>query len=470
MKNKFLYKLKTFLYLYKNRFLSVLAVLIFLAFVLEVAINQDSKIVIEASTDIIDNAENIQGEIQSKENLDKFLKCISNIDNIKNCKIDGQMKYLNYSKTQDNVFDYKDLMSLSISTTMSNQNEEINLMGFANLDISAIDISLKFPMLINDLASDNYEIFLDIPSSYKESFNMEQDIDYLYINKDSIDYINTNYGNLKDITLDSDDFSQTNYLAKTNIDSNENKLLNITYKENDEANGIFDFEFDIEDLLFIKNISAESFKDSYFINTIFSLIFMNIDETDSFEKLKGQMAINNDVVTDLYIEIYKDESNIIAFRILFTEINNENVIVDKFESYKIKDFSTFIDEINSNKQNIEVQSNDKIISIGDVYFTGEDETTKVEEFSKKEIPSIINVFINFTDCSKQTILVIKWFYENQEIPIAESKISNGDYEKGMLKTSIAFTDTNSVQEGKYTLKIFIEGQEDCIFENYFEIK
>ena len=39
----------------------------------------------------------------------------------------------------------------------------------------------------------------------------------------------------------------------------------------------------------------------------------------------------------------------------------------------------------------------------------------------------------------------------------------------MLKSSISFTDKENIQLGKYTLKIFIEGQEEAICEQFFEI-
>lgn len=420
---------------------------------------------------------------ENKLMMKTLLMSIANVDKIKTGHIDSQIKFL--KKETEETETFNDLMSLTLSSNMSNYNNNVNLRGFVNLDMSSLDISLKFPLLANNLTSENYELYLDVASSYKQSFNMKEDIDYLYTNKDSIIYINETYGNLNignignetpilkspEEILDVEVSNRDKFFNLTEGLKTNQHLENISLQKQDDKNCLFSFNFDSDDIIIMMNSIKEDelFKNSFILNNILPNILMDSENIDNIVSVNGQVAVNNSVATDIYFEIEKANGTIIAFRMLFTNINSSDIVVDEFKSTEVKNLSEFIDEINSSKEGTIVQT-DKKITIGDVYFTGADETTKLEEFSKETLPSIINVFINFTDCSKQTILVVKWFYEDQEIPIIETKISNGDYEKGMLKTSISFVDSNTVQTGKYTLKVFIEGQENCVFEDFFEIK
>ena len=116
-----------------------------------------------------------------------------------------------------------------------------------------------------------------------------------------------------------------------------------------------------------------------------------------------------------------------------------------------------------------LDQSENVITINDVFFTGRDEAIPLTEFSLRDDLSTINVFINFRECTAQTRLVIKWFYEEQTVPIVETKISNGDFVEGVLKSSISFSDETGILTGTYHLKIYIDGQEASIYEKDFNI-
>ena len=121
-------------------------------------------------------------------------------------------------------------------------------------------------------------------------------------------------------------------------------------------------------------------------------------------------------------------------------------------------------------ENKTTKKEEKSITIGNIYFTSKDETKKVETFTSDMLNDPINVFINYSRCTPKTNLIIRWFYENQSIQLIENKLNNGEYEDGILKSSITFTDAQSIPKGKYRVEVYIDGQDKCFGQGEFNIE
>lgn len=433
--------------------------IIILSFVLFGRNKNDELKVAENAQIEAEDVDKIEEVIEEAELKEKAFQSLLNINKIDMAKVDSQIKFLTTNNDS-----YSDLMSLSYVGNMQNIKDELNLRGFFTLKIASFDISLEAPIFANNIKNNDFSIYIDVSSAYKPSFNMSQEQSYLFVNKENIDIINEKYklfdkkqkekssdSDLEDIKKEFEKFDSV-----------------VTYEAINETSGIYSFELNEEDIKGSYQRLEENKKNNFLMNLI-TFIFNGEENLSNFYKVKGQIASSQEVATDIYIEIEDYLGNITAVRFVFENINDGSIFVNKFESENIKNLSDFFDNLNLLNNQSSSDQSENVIEIKEIFFTGEDETIKQEIFTIDNVSSCINVFINFTNCTKQTNLVIKWFYEDQDIPIIETKISNGDYDEGMLKSSISFTDKENIQLGKYTLKIFIEGQEEAICEQFFEI-
>lgn len=433
--------------------------IIILSFVLFGRNKNDEVKIAENAQIEAEDVDKIEEVIEETELKEKAFQSILNVNKIDMAKVDSQIKFLTTNNDS-----YSDLMSLSYVGNMQNVKNELNLRGFFTLKIASFDISLEAPIFANNIKNNDFSIYIDVPSAYKPSFNMSQEQSYLFINKENIDIINEKYKLFDKKQKEESSNSDLNDIKKEfeKFDSI------VTYEAIDETSGVYSFELNEEDIKGSYQRLEENKKDNFLINLI-TFVFNGEENISNFYKVKGQIAASQEVATDIYIEIEDYLGNITAIRFVFENINDGSIFVNKFEDENIKSLSDFFDNLNLLNNQSSSDQSENVIEIKEIFFTGEDETIKQEIFTIDNVSSCINVFINFTNCTKQTNLVIKWFYEDQDIPIIETKISNGDYDEGMLKSSISFTDKENIQLGKYTLKIFIEGQEEAICEQFFEI-
>ena len=434
-----------------------------------------------------------------EDNVMSILKALYNTNKIESGKVDSQIKLLTLD---EKVEKHNELLTISFLSNFSkNENNSFNFSGIFSLDINNLDIDLDFPANINNLKEDSFEIFLEVPVSYKKAFDMKQKEKYLYINKDTIKEIKELFSGFEEKTLKVESERSSTISSEKDI---KNK---ITSKKINKDSVVYDFNLNNEDLLYIYNKINNKENDSEvfrkpiafscgletqangqllsncqtnelqslvgdFILKYFSKNLLK-DENNirNIKSFKGQLGATNEVATDVYIEITNFSGSVVAMRITMENINNKEIVVSELNSKEIKKFEKFLKPLlEANKIDETKVKNKNKINIGNIYFTGEDETIKVEKFNSKNFDKNINVFINFSKCTKNTNLIVKWFYENQEIPIIENKLSNGSYTDGILKTSISFKDKESIPKGNYRIQITIEGQDKIHGEAKFNVK
>lgn len=397
-----------------------------------------------------------------EDNVMSILKALYNTNKIESGKVDSQIKLLTLD---EKVEKHNELLTISFLSNFSkNENNSFNFSGIFSLDINNLDIDLDFPANINNLKEDSFEIFLEVPVSYKKAFDMKQKEKYLYINKDTIKEIKELFSGFEEKTLKVESERSSTISSEKDI---KNK---ITSKKTNKDSVVYDFNLNNEDLLYIYNKINN--KENDFILKYFSKNLLK-DENNirNIKSFKGQLGATNEVATDVYIEITNFSGSVVAMRITMENINNKEIVVSELNSKEIKKFEKFLKLLlEANKIDETKAKNKNKINIGNIYFTGEDETIKVEKFNSKNFDKNINVFINFSKCTKNTNLIVKWFYENQEIPIIENKLSNGSYTDGILKTSISFKDKESIPKGNYRIQITIEGQDKIYGEAKFNVK
>lgn len=395
---------------------------------------------------------------ENKDALIPMLNALKNTNKIESGTIDSQIKLLTQEDNKESK--YNELLTICLLSNFStNEKDSFNLNGIFSLNIESLDIDSSFPINVNNLKEKDYEIFLEVPPSYKKAFDMTEKDKFLYINKDTIDEVKKLLEKPKEETL-----NEKKAYKESTRESIKNK---IKYTELNEGSRVYDFDLNNEDLLYISSY-IENMDESFILKGIF---LKNNDIINNISSFKGQLGATNGVATDIYVEITNSSQSVIATRITFEDINNENIVVSELATNEKKKFETFLKpllEIGEDSKS-ETKSKNKI-NIGNIYFTGEDESIKVEKFNSKNFDKTINVFINFLECTKNTNLIVKWFYENQEVPIIENKLSNGSYKEGILKTSISFKDKESIPKGNYRIQITIEGQDKIYSEAKFSIK
>ena len=475
-------KIKDFLIKNKKVVILFLMILIFII-AMKFSLKDDlSEDLVETKNEIETQKEENTNKEDANTELFNILDCVYNTKNINSAKINAQLKFLN--KIEDSNEDsYDNLLSVSLLSNYYKDMDVKNLKGFVDLNISSFDMDLSFPIIINDFGSDRFSMYMDIPSSYKSSFNMKQDQEFLFANKNSFDYIDETYhlfdsmktslnqDNIKNISI--------NGLSTKNdrLDSIQALILdnkyfkNISFEDLGNSKGIYSFDLDNKEIILLVNelLFDEKYEDNillkYFLN-----LFKDENTLNDTISLKGQIGVNGDIATDIYFEILHKDNSLTVARLTFNNINDGTISIETFSSEKTKDFGDFIENLHLVGIDDETIQESNSIEIGDVYFTGEDESVRLDTFNRDKLPEAINVFINFTECTAQTNLVVRWFYEDQEVPIVETKISNGEYTEGILKSSISFTDSKNTQLGTYYIRIYIEGQTNPIFEQSFEIK
>lgn len=399
-----------------------------------------------------------------EDNVMSMLKALYNTNKIEGGKVDSQIKLLTLNEEAGK---HNELLTISFLSNFSkNENNLFDFSGIFSLDINNLDIDLDFPANINNLKEDSFEIFLEVPVSYKKAFDMKKNEKYLYINKETIKETKEFFNSLEEESLNIDS------KMGNAITSEENIKEKITSKKINKDSVIYDFDLNNEDLLYIYNQINK--KENDFILKYFSKNLLKDEKNiKNIKSFKGQLGTTNEIATDIYIEMTNFSGSVVAMRIIIENINNKEIVVSELKTTEIKKFENFLKPFLEINKTIETKgkSNSKNkINIGNIYFTGEDETIKVEKFNSKNFDKNINVFINFSKCTKNTNLIVKWFYENQEIPIIENKLSNGSYTEGILKTSISFKDKESITKGNYRIQITIEGQEKIQGEAKFNVK
>lgn len=467
---------------------------------------------------------NIKEEIpintEIKKNSVQLFDSINNMSKIESAKINSQLKFLS---VKDNT--YIDLLSFGVNANLENINNKTNLKGEFKLDLKTINIALNFPIIINNLANKEYEIYMEIPSAYKESFDMNQTQEYLYISKTDLNKTKELYNLDKILNNYSTSFIDN---EKENFNKEEKESLldvisKIEYEELDKDSGIYNISLNNKDILMLYEIIQEDkTNNNKFVKLFMDSVLKNKDNINKMSSFKGQIAVSKDkvndifIATDIYIEIENYSGSVIAFRLTLNNINDKNIKVKSFENKNIKTFYDFMNGLNNLQKSIdkdiklenieennlelteEMQQNqnnsddinpynettetdtntedidvEKTITIGEIFFTGEDESLKKDSiipneennennqiFDINDLGNKVNVFINFSDCTKKTNLTVKWFFNNQEVPIVENKLSNGEYEEGILKSSISFTNAESIALGTYTLKIYLDDKLD----------
>jgi hypothetical protein len=142
------------------------------------------------------NKDNIEAETkdeilqveEERELMDRIISSVVNVNNIDTATLESQIKFLSLVDGT-----YNDLITISYVGNVQSLNNRTNLRGLFDLKIASFDISLEAPIFINDLESDKYSIYVDIPSAYKPSFNMSQEQSYLYTDKNHVAIINEKY-------------------------------------------------------------------------------------------------------------------------------------------------------------------------------------------------------------------------------------------------------------------------------------
>ena len=388
--------------------------------------------------------------VEEKSDFEKFVFSIENTKEIKSSKIFSQTKYLSAINTEGNR---DELLKYSVSTNYDTKNGN-NLRGFFTFEMPMFSINTRFPLIVNKFMTNGYKVYVDIPNSYKPIFNMTEEQRYLFFDKVTMDGISKEY------KLDESNM-------EFNLDTNLEEISNISSEIINESSSIYKFEFNKDEtILFYKNLEKDDSIASFIIRDLLKREGA-INEIKSF---KGEAGVTKDILTDIYFEILLEDDSLIATRLTFENINDGTISIENFEDNNIKNLKDFIKSLDVNINFDKLNQEEHVITINDIFFTGEDETKILNFDEPMENLSIINIFINFVDCTPQTRLVIKWFYEDQEVPLIETKISNGDFIEGVLKSSISFEDESQIQKGKYNIKIYIDGNEEAVYDNSFEIK
>lgn len=391
-----------------------------------------------------------------EKNIDNLFESIDNIDKIKTAKTTMQLNYLEQMEEGNP----KELMKFSFNGLYQNTiDSDKYLSGDFRFEMPSFDIDLNCPMFGNKIDSSDFSLYFNISEDFKSSFDMDKNQDFIFIDKKNLTEINKNYGLLEN-------FIKNKAIKK--LTTEDTKFKNLNLIEQDKDNTIYEINFDKDEALKFYELINIDENHTNIIYDVLNHILKDKDYIFSLKYMKGQFATNNDVLTDLYIELADEEYSIVAFRIVFDDINGNDIDINDFYSDNVKEIKDVMRFINiEGKDSLDQSEN--VITINDVFFTGRDEAIPLTEFSLRDDLSTINVFINFRECTAQTRLVIKWFYEEQTVPIVETKISNGDFVEGVLKSSISFSDETGILTGTYHLKIYIDGQEASIYEKDFNI-
>ncbi len=403
--------------------------------------------------------------IEENKNFYTFLDTVKNAEELSSGRIDGQVKLISVENDT-----YKELMALTMTGNFENNEKKYNFKGISSFNFPDLELQIKFPTVIKNLGTDDYTVLLEVPSAYKKAFSMVEQENYLRIDKSSKEKIQevTNQLNKEIIKIDTDNIENvSDKIQKEKIVN----TLNFIPSDNDSNTGIYDVCFNQKALLSLyKQVNEnENYKNNILISYFNEKILKDEANIKSIHSMKGQIAVSKGVATDIYFEVESETSSIIAFRVTLVDINDVTVDTFEYHSNEIKQFDSFIDTFISNEKTVS-DTSERSITIGNIYYTGKDETQKIETFTKDMLSDPINVFINYSKCTPKTNIIIRWYYENQTIQIIENTLNNGEYEDGILKSSITFKDTENIPLGKYRVEIYIEGQEKCYGKAEFKIE
>lgn len=443
----------------KNKKLIIFIILAIILFLTIVFFPSENNNILN---NIIENqeAKEEQEKIEENQNFYTFLDTIKNINNLSSARMNSQIKFIS---VEDDT--YKDLLTCSLIGSVKNTDEKFFCNGILGIDMDNINVDIKFPTYMKNLGTEDYSVLLEIPAAYKKVFSMKEEEIYLKIDKSSKEKLEETFKKLNKT------YVQNTPEPTTPINKDKFKSsLNFTESLDDKNSGIYDIEFNKTALkaLYKQIQKNEDYNKNLLISTFFKSLLKDEKNIENIHRMKGQIAVSKGVATDIYFEIESETTSMIAFRITLSEINNAATEDIELHSNEIKLFDTFIDSLA--EQTPKTKSEDKTISIGNIYFTSADETKKVDIITEDMLSSPINVFINYSKCSIKTNLIVRWFYENQSIQLVENKLNNGEYEDGILKSSINFTNASNVPKGTYRVEIYIDGQDTCYGKGEFEVK
>lgn len=418
-------------------------------------INKEKTQINETSVEILE--ETSIENIENNKNFYTFLDTIENIEKLSSAKIDSEIKFISL----DNELSYKDLLSINLTGNAINKENKFSFNGILQLNMNNINVNMKFPTYMKNLGTEDFSVILEVPSNYKKAFSMIETENYLKIDKTSKEKLNEILGIEQPENKLLEEISEKQSVKNT---------LTFTENEKDITTGIYDIEFNQNALKSLYNqiIENENYSKNIFISSFFKNILKNEENISKITKMKGQIAVSKGVATDVYLEIASKRYSMIAIRITLSDINNSKIEEKEYHSKEIKNFDTFVENLIENE--VSQKYMDKTMSIGKIYFTGADDSQKIDVFTTEMLSEPINVFINYSKCNPKTNIIIRWFYENQSIQIIENKLNNGDYEDGILKSSITFSDIENVPKGKYRVEVYIEGQENCYGREEFTVE
>lgn len=434
----------------------IIAIIIFLTVIFFP--QKDNEIIKTIKDEILEE----EKPIEENKNFYTFLDTIKNIDELSSMRINSQIKFISVESDT-----YKDLLSCSLTGNVENIDEKIFSNGILSIEMNNLGVNTKLPIYVKNLGTENYSIMLEIPSSYKKVFSMTEEESFLKIDKTSQEKLKETFSKMNKT------YNKTNQEQNTSISSTKKSfqsILNFTESSEDKTSGIYDIEFNQTAIKALYNqiLENEDYSKNILVSTFFKNLLKDEKNIENIYRMKGQIAVSKGIATDIYFEIESKTTSMIAFRITLSEINSVKVEDIEYHSNEIKLFDSFIETLISEEKTN--KNEEKSITIGNIYFTGKDETKKVETFTTDMLNEPINVFINYSKCTVKTNLIVKWFYENQSIQLVENKLNNGEYEDGILKSSITFTDAQNIPKGKYRVEVYIDGQNKCYGKGEFTIE
>lgn len=403
--------------------------------------------------------------IEENKNFFTFLDTVRNTEDLSSGRIDGQVKFIS---SENNT--YKELINLALTGNFENNEKIYKFRGIMSFDFPDLDLEVKFPTSIKNLGTDDFTVLLEVPTAYKKAFSMTEQETYLRIDQTSKEKIDEVTKQINKETIKINNNEVENVSDKIQKEKIVN-TLNFIESDSNSNTGIYDICFNQKAILSLyKQIEDnERYSNHLLIKYFKEKVLKDEANIKSMHSLKGQIAVSKGVATDIYFEVESETYSIIAYRITLLDINSVNVENTEYHSNEVKQFDSFIETLVTEPKTADTNS-DKTITIGNIYYTGKDETQKIDTFTKDMLVDPINVFINYSKCTPKTNLVVRWFYENQTIQIIENTLNNGEYEDGILKSSITFKDIDNVPLGKYRVEIYIEGQSKCYGKAEFKIE
>lgn len=415
--------------------------------------------------EVPDGVEEDEILIEENKNFFTFLDTVKNTENLSSARIDEQVKFIS---VEDNT--YKELLTQTLTGNFENENDIYKFKGISSINFTNLDLEIKFPTSIKNLGTEDFSILLEVPTAYKKVFGMTEQENFLRMD-------NTTKEKMEEVTSTiNKEFVK---ISTEDIETIEEKIkkekivntLNFIESDNDKNTGIYDVCFNQKALLSLyKQINEkDEYKNNLLIKYFCEKILKDEANIKSIHSMKGQIAVSKGVATDIYFEIESETYSIIAFRVTLFDINNVKVENTEYHSNEVKQFDSFIESL-IKESKIADKETERTITIGNIYYTGKDETKKIDVFTKDMLSDPINVFINYSKCTPKTNIIIRWYYENQTIQIIENTLNNGEYEDGILKSSITLKDIDNVPLGKYRVEIYIEGQSKCYGKAEFKIE